>query len=523
MKNKRHRPFQYFLKCLSDTLTDNDSKEFIKVKDQTQEQVQDGIGFNAIFLNILSFLDEYDLAQTIEPACKLFHSFASCDVLWKRLYDRTVDELCQTLYERYSISKNKEKNFQSINNYVLQRPSFKQVLTDRFVSEWKVKLVDFVRKYHEKSSVRNYSPFDIEEFKKGNDRRKRYSVCKGCTEEFNEGEHVFFNRGKRFHFDCLNVAAVKWRAAHLYELPIGWDVVPRQELIKFFGNRLIGKAKKLKEKVDNVDDDNDTVEGEEEELIEVEFVCDHCGDNILEIRYHCLDCDYDLCGTCCEQFLIEQKMKKNTENVDLEYLSLRAMNKKEEEIKHDESHTFVEVDSENFDTFSCNMCKDKIRGYRYKDTTLNDNDYDLCEWCFLTNYKKFLNEKKGDSSRFCKYDLDHSNLSYSLYEQFCNKLHVKELRKILEDGEGFEIEKGVSKKDLIELFLNNVKEKREEGKAISGINSLLSNIPRLCARNCKGNILAKDDFDVLIDSIDVVNESKKKGPPKKKVKQDESN
>ncbi|KAL9643454.1 hypothetical protein ABK040_010069 [Willaertia magna] len=508
MKNKRIRPFHYFLKFFAEPVIDNSKEqvvtgsgdnnndELVLFKDQSQEQIQDGSGgYNIIFLNILSFLDEYDLAQSIEPVCKLFHSFASCDYLWKNLYESNVKQLCE--------GKN-DKEIENVNKYKLYNDEFEPIVKDRFISEYKTKLINFTRKYYSMHPyTKIYSDFDYEFY---------YYRCAACDDKFERDDTIFRNNENHdtYHFDCLDKQEIKKDIDHLYQIPNNWGL-SRSELVNlFFGNRLI-KQKESKINFEDSDEDSD-------EEQEANYVCDHCGDGILQIRYHCLDCGYDLCGICCEHYLMQQKMNNlKEEEKNNKYLSLITMNK-EEPINHDDSHTLVEVDGENFDTYTCDLCKDKIRGIRYRDTL--EDDYDLCEWCFLKNYEQFVNEKKSDSSRFEKFNLSQTELTNSLYEQLLKKLNVKEIRTILENMDDVEIEKGVAKKDLIEHFLFTLLEHREEGKKLPSLLDIIfksSDVPRLCAKDCKDNVLSENDFDVLISSFDKIED--KEQPPLKKVKQ----
>src|SRR3989338_10588347 len=84
---------------------------------------------------------------------------------------------------------------------------------------------------------------------------------------------------------------------------------------------------------------------------------------------------------------------------------------------HHHDHTFQSVGEESFITYSCNKCKEKIRGFRYH--KLDDTDYDLCTLCFFDTDSKEAYEK---------IDIFGEKPIEALYTNFCQQLLLKELK-----------------------------------------------------------------------------------------------
>ena len=477
MKDPRPRPLHHFLLLFAEvapSLPNNSqqsesqnsdansvSNQNVRLLDKDPQWVVDGIGFKVVFLRILSFLDEYDLAQSIQPVCKLFQTISLSDYLWEPL-------LWSKFQNEFEVTKEEAQTYVNGSTMTQNQDS----------NSWKFKMVQAVRFYYRSNQSRTIYISSM-----GEDGWYGGS-CAECQSKFEHRESYFVDSDSNdyFHIDCMDKNRFYEVFDNYNQLNLGYHSWMKDEIINtFFKRRMLNSG---------ASHDHDSEEEEEPEAEETEFTCDNCSAPISRIRYHCLDCkeDYDLCGLCCEK-LVYQQMGFSEDCPTC--------------IDHPDSHTFLTVGEEYHDTYSCNQCKEKIRGYRYSD--MSKDDYDLCSHCF-----KF---KKEPNVVYERYDLDQNECVSSFLTVLTKKLHLKELKEILEQE--FNVKAKGQKQELSEDLLELLEEKQESGNCPT-LCYLVSKVPRLCVKDENGNTLGADDYDAQIFFLGTVEESLKS--PKKKQK-----
>ncbi|EFC37520.1 predicted protein [Naegleria gruberi] len=487
MKDPKRRVLQEFIKLFADEKvqiqaekkkkssspqSDNDGR--IMLEEKTLEWATDNDGYKVVFTKILSYLDEYDLALSIQPTCKLFQNFSKNDQLWEKLmyYKYDNDYLCifkahKRDYFRSGNWEDFKKRYQDLAN-----------CKERFVASW--------REYNSlglaEGSYRFHEPTSFEY------RRKKHRDCDKCLDGIDEDEPFivvdpFYSR-KALHIDCVNKERFREIYPHVLNFlpensPYKQDVINSLYRSRMF-DHVDGSSKKQADK-----DEEEELEDEEELP---EYSCDICEEPIYGIRYNCLDCgEYDLCGYCCEKVIMKQKGStlKMCQHAD-----------------HPHDHTFQSVDEEEFTTYSCNQCKEKIRGHRYH--KLDETDYDLCTLCFFDTNSKDAYEK---------IDLFGEKSVEPLYTSFCEKLLLKEVKSVLE-ALGEEVA-NMTKKQLSAKLFEILEEKKEDNTRPT-ICSLVSSVERFCCKDQDGIVLPSSAPNALVASVELVDEAVK--PPKKKTK-----
>ncbi|KAG2389480.1 hypothetical protein C9374_014040 [Naegleria lovaniensis] len=483
MKDPRPRPIRNFLllfadRCDETTTTTstpqnpskgkksssshhNDQNDLIKLQEKDLAWVQDGIGYKTLFLRILSFLDQYDLAQSVQPVCKLFQNFANCDLLWEQLFWNLFTHHFELTKEEISEKYLNPPNLDSRLGIYTQQTLIPE-------KSWKFKVVNGVRLYYLNHTTDSYSSSTPGE--SGIWRLE----CSECGADFHHREPYIYDEESEdyLHLDCVDKERFHEKVEHYAQFQIA-SYFSRKVIIEtFFRRRLIGK---------NEDD-----EVSEESV--VEYTCDVCGDPIHTIRYSCLDCEFDLCGYCCEKLVYNQK------GVDMPFCK---------GVEHPLDHTFLTVGQEYCDTYSCNLCKEKIRGFRYHDPS-KDN-FDLCTLCFKT--------KRDPNIDYEKMDHHEEIVTEAFYAELCHKMHLQELKEVYKNV--FDMTVKGAKSELADELLELLEEKKERNTR-PRLCTLVSNVPRFCCKDDEGNVLTKDAMDALVASLDLVEEKVK--PPKKKSK-----
>ncbi|EFC37201.1 hypothetical protein NAEGRDRAFT_59833 [Naegleria gruberi] len=477
MKDIKVRPLHHFL-CLfadpvpinnntqesttSEQSNNNNSKSRVLFQEKSPEWIMDGIGFKPLFLRVLSFLDEYDLAQSIEPVCKLFRNFALSDALWEPLL--------------FNVMKEKEKWTKEVLEARLN------LVKDE--TSWKQKMIKIVRMYYRDLGCTDLS------FSTPGENGYWGVECAECGAKIEHRETYIWDKDSsdNFHIDCFPKDRFYELVENVNQCRHSYGYVERELINAFFKRRIIGRVKAI-------DEFEEEEEEEQEDL--PEFTCDICEEPITGIRYNCLDCgEYDLCGYCCEKIVMKQK------GSDLPICK---------DVDHPHDHIFQTIGEENFDTYSCNACKEKIRGYRYVDP--EKDDYDLCTICF---YKAL--QEPAPTPSFERYDVFGNNCIDDLFTEFAKKLLLKELKDVyaeLDEESG-----NLPKKELAEELVNILEEKRDDGKC-PFFSKLVSIVPRFCCKDSEGNILTETACNALVHTLEVVSNNEKAAkPPKKKTKTD---
>jgi len=454
-------PFQFFLKTFAQ---DNEDPSSISIhkrfSPKTKEWIKDGEGNKALFLHILSFLDQYDLAVSIEPACKLFKNFADCDMLWEQLY-------WNVLGQEYG-----KKYLDVLTPFVKRGDSIAECNIGCFLKKniWKFKVINGVRQYYYNDEHLLHFGYSFMTGSGGE--------CFECSDSFADEMYMrnYSGRSMRdYHMACIPSDVkedVRSKCKHFYQLVAERDYISfRSPIIEtFFGRRL---AKQISYSSDEEEEEN------EEEL--PSHTCDGCQQYITSIRYKCLDCEeYDLCGYCCESVIYSSKGWKNGLNVS-----------------HPTDHTFLPV-GETLTSYGCDLCKEKIIAYRYENI-LDGCQFDLCHHCFETNRPK--------DKLYHRFNLNQEDETIPLFDQFFKMAQVGELKHLIEI-QNIETN-GKPKKDLIKAIENEIIAKKFSMNQPT-LCFMVSETPRLCVKGQADNILlAESASDAEIFSIEVSVPTKK--------------
>ncbi|KAF0979889.1 hypothetical protein FDP41_001042 [Naegleria fowleri] len=473
MIDPRPRPLRNFLLLFADPCTEsssssspNNNQHLIKFQAKDLAWVQDGIGYKTLFLRILSFLDQYDLAQSIQPVCKLFQNFANCDLLWEQLF-------WNLFTQDFGLTKEETQKYLNPSNL----DTMVGIYTEQSLipeNSWKFKVVNGVRLYY----LEGHPSRDYASDTPGEAGIWRLD-CSQCGAPFHHREPYIeeADSGDCLHLDCVDKEEFNEKIEHFAQIYGYISHFSRNEIIStFFKRRFIHSNKGE----DDISDES-----------VAEYTCDACGEPIHTIRYSCLDCEFDLCGYCCERLVYHQK------GVDMAFCK---------GVEHPHNHTFLTVGEEYFDTYSCNVCKEKIRGFRYHDPT-KDN-FDLCTLCFKT--------KREANIDYDKIDLHGEIVTESFYQFLCNKMHLQELKDVYKNVFDMTV-KGV-KSQLVEELLELLEEKKEKNTR-PRLCTLVSNVPRFCCKDDECHVLKEDAIDALVASLDLVEKEQVK-PPKKKSKKE---
>ncbi|EFC37934.1 predicted protein [Naegleria gruberi] len=479
MKDPKRRILQEFIKLFADEKLSSSSSSIHSSSCNDQNDhgriiLDDKIdnyydGYRGVFMNILTYLDEFDLALSIQPTCKLFEKFSRSDDLWEKLMHYRYDSGCMIKFNT-STWEDFKKRLELSNN-------FKESFVDSWRTFYKMRFALF-----SSSKYVFHEPIPVEK------RRKRFHNCENCKEGIDDDEPFIeltgLGKRKALHLGCVDKEDFRKRYPHVLTFITGnsgykQDIIDTLYRSKMFGDvhgsSLSGKHS----------EDEDELEDEEELP---EFSCDICEEPIHGIRYNCLDCDeYDLCGYCCEKVIMKQKGStlKMCENAD-----------------HPHDHTFQSVGEEEFGTYSCNKCMDKVRGFRYH--KLDENDYDLCSLCFFATDEKDL---------FERIDLFGEKPVEELYTTFCEQLLLNELKTVMENISIVHAA-NTTKKELSSTLISILEERKEKNNRPS-ICNLVSNVERFCCKGEDGTVLPNSAPNSIVYSVELVDDVK---PPKKKTK-----